>query len=100
MTTTVRVTATEGPSVAYTFNVAAGSTTTFAAFGLKGTERIVFEVADSSSNYFPMTYIDGNGSVRTADLTAANRTIKISGPVDARINKPATDDSVEVVEYS
>jgi hypothetical protein len=100
MTTTARVSSTTNPSVAYTFSVASGSTATFAAFGLSEEERIIFEVPDSSSNYKPLTYVDGAGRHKTAELSTAVRTIKITGPVDARINKPATASAVEIVEYT
>ena len=72
MTTTARVAATTAASVAYTFSVAAGGTSGKAprAQGI------------------------------TARLTKEINVIAIIGPIDARINKPVTLLSAEVVEYT
>lgn len=96
MTTTARIAATKAQAV-YTATITAA--TTFAAFGLVGDERIVVELSDSSGNYYPFTFIDGGGNVRNADMTRTVNQITISAG-DIRIYKPATANTVEVVQYS
>lgn len=99
MTTTVRVTATTSADTSYTFNIAAGSTTAFGASGLGDLEEITIQKA-TSSGYEDLYYEDSEGNNRKAVLTWTKNTITLKGPLDGRINKPATAANVEVVEYS
>ncbi len=102
MTTTARIAATEAPSTAYTASLAVGEVGNFIAIGsIKDGEKIVFEGSNGAGNVFePLTYIDGAGNQRTAELTRQSRTILLQGPVDFRINKSTTAESVEVAQYS
>ena len=97
MTTTAAVSSTKASSIAYTATIT--SATTFAAFGLTGDERVIFEIADSSGNYYPFSYIDNGGNVRNAELTKGLNQVTLSAG-DIRINKPATAQAVEIVYYS
>lgn len=97
MTATAVISSTKAPSIAYTVTISAN--TTYAAFGLVGDERIVIELADSSGNYQPFSFIDGGGNVRNAELTRAVNQITLTAG-DVRFNKPATANAVEVVVYS
>ena len=102
MTTNTRIAATEAPSTAYTASLAIGELGNFIAIGsMKDGEKIVFEGRNGAGTIFePLTYIDGAGNQRTAELTRQNRTILLQGPVDFRINKSTTAESVEVAQYS
>ena len=99
MTTTARVAAATAASVAYTFNIPMGDSQTFSAFDLSIGEQIVFECISSTGQYQSITYLS-EGNKYTARLTKDITQIKLNGPVDARINKPVTKQSVEVVEYT
>lgn len=100
MATTARIVATTAANTSYAFSIASGVRATFGCSGLSGIERIVFEKKKAGGTYDPITYIDNSGSKKTAELMIGHETISITGPVDARINKPVTANSVEVVEYT
>jgi len=102
MTTTARIAATDASSIAYTASLAAGEVGNFIAIGsMKDGERIVFEGSNGAGDvYEPITYVDGAGNQRTAELTRQTRTILIQGPLDFRIKKSATAEAVEVAQYS
>ncbi len=101
MTTTARIASTAEPDDAYTFSVAAGVTVRFAQIGMISSDGpIVVEKSDSSSNYTPLTFRGDDGRQYALEMDSAVSTVTITGPLDGRINKPATALAVEVVEYS
>jgi hypothetical protein len=102
MTTTARVPSTKNPSIAYTASIAAGAVGNFIAIGkMEGGEYITFEGSNGAGSIFePLTYIDGDGNSRPAQLTRSNRTIQLIGPLDLRINKDATANAIEVAQYT
>jgi len=102
MATTARVAATASPSIAYSATIAAGSVGNFIAIGLtKDDQAIVFEGSNAAGTSFePLSFIGGGGNHRTAEITYQHRTIQLTGPVDFRINKPATANAVEISQYT
>lgn len=102
MTTTARVAATAGPSIAYTASIAAGTVGNFIAIGLtKDDPAIVFEGQNAAGTVFePLSFIDPGGDHRTAQITYQHRTIQLVGPIDFRINKPVTANAVEIAQYT
>ena len=102
MTTTARIASTAAASVAYTASIAAGAVGNFIAIGdMKDGEKVVIEGSNGAGSiYEPLTYIDGAGNARPAELTRRNRTILIQGPIDLRLNKSATATAVEVAQYT
>lgn len=101
MTATARVAATTTADTTYTGSVSAGSSRTFYAYGLKGSERVNFEAPDSGGDYFVIRTLDGAGNAgREAYLGSGRNQITLNGPIDFRINKPVTANPVEVGEYT
>ena len=96
MTTTARIAATKALA---TYDATITATTHFAAIGLKGDERIIVKISDSSTNYVPLMYEDNGGHAQTAELTARKNTITLNGG-DVRFEKDPTANTVELVEYS
>ena len=99
MTTTARISATTGTG-SYDASIAAGSVTNFAASNLSTGERILILKKDSTGGYDALNYLGPDGIQRTAELTQGKNIESITGPLDIRIKKDNTANSVEVVEYS
>jgi len=101
MTTTARIVATANQAF-YSASIAAGSVGSFIAIGLsKDDPPIVVEGSNAAASAFePLSFIDKGGDHRTAQLTYQHRTIVLNGPIDFRINKPATAGAVEVSQYT
>ena len=99
MTTTVRIAAKTAADL-YVFSVAVGVTAQFGASNLKGNEVIRLEKKQSGAVYEALTFTDASGKVSNSYLSANSNTISITGPIDARFNKPITALAVEVVQYS
>ena len=100
MTTTARIAATNSSDTSYTFSVSGGTSKTFACSDLGISENILIEKRKSDATYDQLYYEDKNGQNRAAKMTKFKNTITLTGPLDARINKPPTGNAVEVVEYS
>lgn len=101
MATTARIAATVDASVAYTASIAAGSVGNFIAIGMVNDDApIVFEGSNAAGTYTPITYLDNKGDRMVAQLATGYETIQLVGPIDFRINKPITANTVEVAEYS
>lgn len=99
MATTTRVAATTAADTTYTFNVAPGVSTSFAADDLAVGEEVTIERQTAAGGYVLLTYRGWDGAY-DAKLVKGHSTITINGPVDGRINKPVTVGTVAVVEYS
>ncbi len=100
MTTTARIAATTDADVSYEFSVAVGVTAQFGCSGLKGNETIRVEKKQSGAVYDALTFTNEKGQATNSFLSAKSNTISITGPIDARVNKPVTQLEVEVVEYT
>ena len=102
MATTARIVATTAASTAYTASIAAGSVGNFIAIGMVNSDKpIVFEGSDAAGTGFtPITYLDNKGDRMVAQLATGYETIQLVGPIDFRINKPVTENAVEVSQYT
>lgn len=99
MTTTARIAASTSYAI-YDASISSGAVANFGTSGLVGDESIKILKKNSSGGYEALTFRDAGGDVRSAELTRDKNTETISGPVDIRIEKPNTANSVEVVEYT
>jgi hypothetical protein len=102
MTTTAIIVATADPSTTGLLTIAAGSVGNFIAIGMVNDDKpIVFEGSDAAGTGFtPITYLDNKGERMVAQLATGYETIQLVGPVDFRINKPQTENVVEVSQYT
>jgi hypothetical protein len=101
MTATAVIAATTSASTAHTFSVAAGSSRTFKAHDMIASDKpIIFEAPNAAGTYSPITVELETGRPMRALLTSRNSTLVLNGPLDARINKPITENAVEVSEYT
>lgn len=102
MTTTAVIVATADSEITTLASIAAGAVGNFIAIGMVvGDKPIVFEGSDAAGTSFsPITYLDSKGERMTAQLATGYETIELIGPVDFRINKPATNNAVEVSQYT
>lgn len=99
MTTTARIEATTSASTAYTASVATGVTATFGGHDMSSNDPpIIFESKDAAGTYRAMTVLNNRGYSMRVELRRSNNTITLNGPLDFRINKPATTLAVEVSE--
>ena len=80
--------------------IAVGVTANYAAHDLEPDEAITVQVPDAAGTYADLYYTLANGLPIKAELTANRNTIALTGPVDARFNKPITDAAVELTEYT
>lgn len=100
MTATVLVAATVSADTSSSGSIADGLSETFYAFGLQGSEQVILEAPDSGGNYRTIKYLDGSGSMREATLKPGRNILKVNGPIDWRINKSTTVNSVEIGRYT
>jgi len=102
MTTTAIIVATANASTTGTLSIAAGSVGNFIAIGMVNDDKpIVFEGSDAAGTVFiPLTYLDKKGERMVAQIATGYETIQLVGPVDFRINKPTTENAVEVSQYT
>lgn len=101
MATTARITA-QTAAATYTASIAAGNVGNFIAIGMVNDDKpIVFEGSDAAAAVFtPITYLDNKGERMVAQIATGYETIQLVGPIDFRINKPVTENAVEVSQYT
>jgi len=102
MTTTAVIVATADADITSLASIAAGAVGNFIAIGMVADDApIVFEGSDAAGTGFtPITFLDGSGDRMNAQLAKGYETIQLIGPIDFRINKPATENAVEVSQYT
>lgn len=102
MTTTAIIAATTAATTTSLASIAAGAVGNFIAIGMVNDDKpIVFEGSDAAGTGFtPLTYLDNKGERMVAQLATGYETIQLVGPVDFRINKPITENAVEVSQYT
>lgn len=100
MTTTAIIVATIAADTSVVGTILDGASKTFGTGLLGPFEKIDIEQKNSSGGYTKLWYLTDSGMERQAQLKRKISTIKLSGPLDFRINKPVTRKAVEVVEYT
>ena len=100
MTTTTIIDNKTAADVTQTGSVANGSSVTFGVSGLSDKEGVVIEQLDDGGGYSAIRYLHESGKEMVARMSVTRTVIKVNGPIDYRINKPATANGVSIVEYS
>lgn len=99
MTTTARIAVTLAADT-YAASIAAGAVGNFKAFGLGINEVITVQGKNAAGAFEDLTYVDPGGRQRRTTLEYNSNSLRLIGPIDFQISKPATTASVGVDEYS
>lgn len=98
MTATALISATTAAAT-HSMSVGSGETVTLAARGLVKGEKIDIEIDFGSSEYEVMKRVDMYGTGQLVQFNDAQNSMRVTGPIDIRINKPVTENAVKVVEF-
>ena len=99
MSVSVRLIATKTADSSVLGTIAATATVTFGAISLVALETIQLEQKDSSGGYSPVWFLAPDGSSKRAQLDTRMSLLRVVGPLDYRLVKTKTVNSVEIVEY-
>lgn len=82
--------------------LADGVSKTIVAFGkLERDEEIAIEIPDhAGTSWQQLTHVDEGGNAVQVEFTHQRNTIKLTGPLEWRWNKPVTDNAIEILEYA
>ena len=100
MTVTAVIAATTAADTTVEVALVDGESKTYGGSSLTNTERVLFEQEDSSGGFSELWTLDEGGTPQQAVLHSRRTLIRLYGPLEFRINKPATQNAVEVVEYT
>lgn len=100
MTASTAIASKTAADTAFTLSIGTGASENFKAFGLTGHEQITVEALGFASEYGQLSGWTPEGKPISYVMNRNANSVRVSGPVDIRLNKPITAVSAYVVRYT